>query len=108
MEEEIGIKNIKHIPNRETGEKGAFPQFTYEDEPQMIVSPYGKIFNDGGNIKAVSIINPSPVEAIRFYEHILDVLPQGFAGDLDNGVSVRYLINEAGDKAYVAITGCMD
>ena len=104
LEDETGIKNIKHVPDPQTRE--AFPQFEYSDEPQMIVSPYGKIVNSGGKIVAVSKPDLSPVDAIRFYEHVLDSLPQGFSGDLDRGVDIRYLLTDAGNVVY--ITGHMD
>jgi len=100
LEDATGIKNSKSV-----GE-----QFTYaeEDDLQMVVSPYGKILNDGGMIKAISKPNPSPIEAIRFYEHVKESLPQGFSGDLDHGVDIRHVINESGDKVHVIITGHMD
>jgi len=100
VKDETGIKNIKNV-----GE-----QFTYaeEDDLQMVVSPYGKIVNDGGMVKAVSKPNPSPIEAIRFYEHVRESLPQGFSGDLDHGVDIRYVVSEPEDKVHVIITGHMD
>ena len=106
LKDETGIKNIKHAPDPRNRE--AFPQFEYSDEPQMVISPHGKIVTDGGKVTAVSNANPSPIEAIRFYEHILSALPQGFSGDLDSGVDIRYIANEAGDKVHVVITGHMD
>ena len=106
LRDETGIKNIKNVPDPQNRE--AFPQLEYSDEPQMIISPHGKILNDEGKVKAISNANPSPIEAIRFYEHILSALPQGFSGDLDSGVDIRYIANEAGDKVHVVITGHMD
>ena len=96
------------LTGEEVVKKRIGEQFSYADEDvlQVISSPLGEIVNSGGKIAAVSKPDLSPVDAIRFYEHVLDSLPQGFSGDLDRGVDIRYLLTDAGNVVY--ITGHMD